>query len=58
MQLPNTENSTIADAEECVTEHIAIDVAKKCKKKACYDKNRIPLFCFIFKTNKNEDIRF
>jgi hypothetical protein len=25
MQLPNTENSTIADAEECVTEHIAID---------------------------------
>ncbi len=22
---PNTENSTITDAEECVTEHIAID---------------------------------
>jgi hypothetical protein len=26
-------------------------------KKACYEKNRIPLFCFIFKTKKNEDIR-
>ncbi len=58
MQLPNTENSTIADAEECVTEHIAIDVAKKCKKRLVMIKIEFHFFVLFLKPIRTKIFAF